>query len=257
MRGADSPNNGFILAALGSPPLRVLDFGCGIGEWVARARGCGHDAWGADAYPDRWLDSRGAIVTEARPYVLPIEDGHIPFGNDTFDAIVSNQVFEHIQPHLVCGSLREIKRVLKPGGLFLAMFPTRDIWFEGHVGIYFVHRLCRWPSLQLSYLKICHALGFGYYRGKSTTEWASSHQADFIDGNIVYHSLGEINSHWSQVFGEKPTCLTAVNMRFRLQSSYSPLERVPAILDSVLKFIHTKRAGRALLIRKAGSKEMG
>jgi len=251
MRGANSPNNGFILAALGPPPARVLDFGCGVGQWVARARSCGYDAWGADAYPDRWLNNQGEIDTQAQPHVLQIKNGHIPFGDDVFDAVVSNQVFEHVQSHLIYGSLREIKRVLKPGGLFLAMFPTRDIWFEGHVGVYFPHWLCGWPALQLSYLKGCHALGFGYYRKKNAAEWAASNQADLTNGNIVYHTLDEVNSHWSQVFGHKPTCITAANMRFRLKSYYPPLERMPAILDPVLKFIHTKRAGRALLIRKA------
>jgi SAM-dependent methyltransferase len=157
------------------------------------------------------------IATKVRPYVLQIKDGHIPFGDGVFDAIVSNQVFEHIQPHLIRNSLREIKRVLKPDGLFLAMFPRKDIWFEGHVGIYFVHRLCRWPPLQLAYLK---SRARFWILSKRKYDRMGRVTPSLLDhGNIVYHTLDEINSHWSQVFGDKPTCVTAANMRFSHKGS--------------------------------------
>src|SRR5271166_5045633 len=56
-----------------------------------------------------------------------------------FDMVISNQVFEYIpDPTRI---LPEIARVLKPGGQFLALFPFREIWYEGHLGLYFAHWL--------------------------------------------------------------------------------------------------------------------
>jgi SAM-dependent methyltransferase len=43
--------------------------------------------------------------------------GELPFDDDTFDAVMSSQVFEYLDD--VAGGLREIYRVLKPGGRVL------------------------------------------------------------------------------------------------------------------------------------------
>jgi len=58
-------------------------------------------------FPGRWVKSEEAIA-------LPFQDG-------TFDAVVSSGVFEHVPEYGGCftGSVREICRVLKPGGHFI------------------------------------------------------------------------------------------------------------------------------------------
>ncbi|MBL0060118.1 MAG: class I SAM-dependent methyltransferase [bacterium] len=47
----------------------------------------------------------------------------LPFGDNTFDAVVSRSVLEHLTDQ--DGFFREAKRVLKPGGVFIHMLPNR------------------------------------------------------------------------------------------------------------------------------------
>jgi ubiquinone/menaquinone biosynthesis C-methylase UbiE len=54
---------------------------------------------------------------------LKIDDGKLPFENNTFDLITSFQVIEHF--HDTKQYLSEINRVLKPGGYFLLTTPDR------------------------------------------------------------------------------------------------------------------------------------
>src|SRR5688572_6985273 len=116
----------------------VLDYGCGAGHIVRKFREKGLDGFGCDVFyggaEERGIDK---IDEPLRPYIRKIENGVIPFDDASFDAVTSNQVFEHVENlDLV---LREVVRVLKPGGQLLAMFPDKSIWREGHCGIPFLH----------------------------------------------------------------------------------------------------------------------
>jgi ubiquinone/menaquinone biosynthesis C-methylase UbiE len=46
--------------------------------------------------------------------------GRLPFADDSFDAVLSTDTFEHVMD--LEGAFREIARVLKPGGAFLSRF---------------------------------------------------------------------------------------------------------------------------------------
>lgn len=49
----------------------------------------------------------------------------LPFDDGTFDAVVSFSVFEHLTE--LDAALREVVRVLRPGGRFVAGFPVRNL----------------------------------------------------------------------------------------------------------------------------------
>lgn len=58
----------------------------------------------------------------------------LPFAEASFDAVISCGVLEHVPD--ASGSLREICRVLKPGGLFFIYhFPNRWSWTEAVAGM--------------------------------------------------------------------------------------------------------------------------
>lgn len=119
-----------LLGGLRSPLAgeMILDLGCGQGETVAAFRERGLEAFGCD-FPDMLKPPAGDNFLkpiESRPYRLPFLDR-------SFDFIVSWQVLEHV---LDLGQvLREIQRVLKPGGISLHIFSGRYSLLEPHVGV--------------------------------------------------------------------------------------------------------------------------
>ena len=112
------------------PGATVLDLGSGNGSIVKEYRGLGYEAFGCDfAFkegPDvESLHSKGLIrLIEREPYRLP-------FADDSFDVVISDQVFEHVKNY--DETLSEIRRVLKPEGISLHFFPSRYTPIEPHV----------------------------------------------------------------------------------------------------------------------------
>jgi ubiquinone/menaquinone biosynthesis C-methylase UbiE len=49
----------------------------------------------------------------------------LPFSDDFFDVVTMLAVFEHIEPEKLTGVLAEIRRVLKPGGLYILTTPAK------------------------------------------------------------------------------------------------------------------------------------
>lgn len=136
---------------------RVLDFGCGDDGGIQWGRRNGVEVIGTDLR-DATDDSRFARCTETS---LPFEDG-------SFDAIVSNMVFEHVmRPTEV---LAELHRVLRPGGAMLHMWPSESAIFEGHCRLMFAQNL-----RSHAYLRACHRLGFGVKgrKKRSSSEFAT------------------------------------------------------------------------------------
>lgn len=113
---------------------RVLDLGCGAGLVVQAARergyefyGCGFQLYDAHRVPDPSLIELGIL--------RQIPDGpyRLPFPDASFDVVISDQVFEHVMDYP--STLREIHRVLRPGGAFLHIFPSRYSLIEPHVKV--------------------------------------------------------------------------------------------------------------------------
>jgi SAM-dependent methyltransferase len=182
---------------------RFLDYGCGAGEIVERGVSRGLDFHGCDVfYEGGDYSSRvPASLIEARR-VLRMDDGKAPYPDQHFDVIVSNEVIEHVAD--LDAMLREIKRLLRPGGVVISIFPHREVWREGHCGIPFLH----WFPVGSRPLRVWYAfglrcLGLGNFTDKKTRwQWAE----DFclwLDNWTHYRSEAEIHAafapHFSQV----------------------------------------------------------
>jgi SAM-dependent methyltransferase len=119
-------------------PARVLDAGAGSASFARRLAGAG--------YAVVAIETSEAFLAYARSRPHPgltVEPGditRIPFEDAAFDGAVAGEVLEHLQDHHQ--AVRELHRVLRPGGLCLITVPAdphqwdlSDEW-AGHVRRY-------------------------------------------------------------------------------------------------------------------------
>jgi ubiquinone/menaquinone biosynthesis C-methylase UbiE len=96
---------------------QVLDLGCGRGGVV--------ELFWRDVKLAAGLDPDVPSLAEHRAAGMPVIRGrgeHIPFAGASFDLVVCLWVLEHIEsPEVV---LREVRRVLRPGGHFVFLTPN-------------------------------------------------------------------------------------------------------------------------------------
>ena len=111
---------------------QVLDWGTGNGHFSYYLQRSGYHASGyslLDGSFLRWLPDRDYPFVhgnEHEPVLLPYADG-------SFDAVASVGVLEHVRETggSEAGSLAEIARVLRPGGVFACYhFPNRSSWID-------------------------------------------------------------------------------------------------------------------------------
>lgn len=128
----------------GTPPARVLEIGTGyltlavaLRRTFPRARITGVEHPGrayvfASAYGKRLAEER--ITLAAADLVA----GGLPFRGRVFDAALFAEVVEHLPPNAVPDVLRDIARVLTPGGRLvlttpnLASWANRELVLRGH-----------------------------------------------------------------------------------------------------------------------------
>ncbi len=105
-----------------------LDYGCADGGYT-------HALLDSGAKTAAGIDMDASRVEEARQAFpgIPfyVRQGHeLPFPGNSFDGVFMNEVFEHVADER--GALREIHRLLRPGGLLIIISPNRGFPFEGH-----------------------------------------------------------------------------------------------------------------------------
>ena len=170
---------------------RVLDYGCGAGQIVGILRARGIDASGCDVFYGGG-DYSTHIPAELAADIRRMQDGRIPFPDDTFDVVISNQVMEHV-PDLTAVS-REIARVLRPGGRAIHVFPDRGVWREGHCGIPFLHWFPKGSALRVYYAATLRKLGLGSYTtGKTAMQWSRDF-CEWLDAWTHYRSQREVHA---------------------------------------------------------------
>ena len=88
---------------------RLLDFGCGNGEFLLRARQAGWEVEGLD------FDPKAAAIARSCGLKVWVGDyRRAPFPESSFDAITSHQVIEHV--HNPAEFVSRLANWLKPGG---------------------------------------------------------------------------------------------------------------------------------------------
>jgi SAM-dependent methyltransferase len=118
---------GMLAAAAPLEGARVLIDGCGVGMYAAhvRRRYTPHvDA--IDIEFERVQDTHAADV----PRAVVAAAEMLPYASDTFDAVFSHEVLEHVADDTLAA--REMVRVAKVGGRIVIFAPNRWYPFETH-----------------------------------------------------------------------------------------------------------------------------
>lgn len=201
---------------------RILDYGCGAGAVVFAGREAGLDIWGADVY------YQGAETRQPdSEFISEILDGTLPFPDRHFDLVTNNQVMEHVGD--LEAVLTEIHRVLKPGGTVLSLFPSVDVWREGHIGIPFSHWFAKRSRGRFYYAWALRALGLGTWKEQapSSRQWAEDKLA-WIDRWTVYRTRAQIFAAYDRYFTSEAA--EAAYIRYRLLDEPSTARRFAASL---------------------------
>ncbi len=143
------------------PDLQFEVFGLDVTPWqLAERKG---RKYLAERHPEIDWDGRLAIIGTEEIW---------PYSADFFDFIVSNQVMEHVDDHAFV--LGEIRRCLRTDGLGINLFPVREVLWEGHALMPFVHRISD-ETARARVMWILAAMGFRgrYQSDRHERQWGS------------------------------------------------------------------------------------
>ncbi len=208
------------------PGARLLDYGCGSGAVVAEGRARGLDYVGADAfYGGSEARSEAARSGLLGSVVFPMDEGRIPFGDGCFDLVTNNQVLEHVAD--LDATLGEICRVLKPHGVLLSIFPSRDVLREGHIGIPFSHWFPRDSRARFYYTWMLRSLGLGLWKEQAPTcrAWAEA-KLRWLDAYVRYRTRQEIFRAFDERFTTERRETDYIRYRLCDSRRLAPLARL-------------------------------
>lgn len=100
------------------PDLKVLEVGAGS---AGITQFLDHPVTGVDVAFDRTAE-------RANPLLTPIEASaeELPFEDASFDVVISLEMLEHVPESVRPATLREMTRVLRPGGRLIVSFPADE-----------------------------------------------------------------------------------------------------------------------------------
>jgi SAM-dependent methyltransferase len=108
------------LALIARIPRRthVVDVGCGNGAFVRACLDRGIDAIGVEAF-----DASVAVARRNGIRVIQAPGENLPFDDASLDVVRLKEVLEHVHDPLALAA--EMRRVLRPRGVFIAYVPTQ------------------------------------------------------------------------------------------------------------------------------------
>jgi len=122
----------------------ILENGCGVGMYVEHLSPFGGTVIGLE-----YDFERAAQARTRSPLIFNAAGESVPLPASTFDLILSHEVIEHVQDDRA--AIREMVRILKPGGRIALFCPNRGYPFETH-GIYWKDRYYFGNKLFVNYL---------------------------------------------------------------------------------------------------------
>jgi SAM-dependent methyltransferase len=224
-----------------SPESMILDFGCGTGRHTYEYLDAGFpNSFGYDV--QNYVRLRSPADTGRfrfdpnpnNPNNYPSMTT-IPWPDDDFDFVFATSVFEHVADQGL--AYREIHRVLKPGGLFLNIFPSKWRPLEVHTNIPFGGAFTS-PR----YIDFCAALGVrGAGQENFTADELRKTNRLLTSRGVNYLSGRQIAELLRRIFGQFEYVEDAFIRYSRGRSRHlaMPLKLMP-MLRQLFRFAHTR-----------------
>lgn len=181
----------------------------------------------------------------------------MPYADDSFDFIVSTDVFEHVRDVLKVVS--ECYRVLKVGGLLMTVFPQYYQPLEAHLGLVTKFPALHWffsgSTLAVAYNKIIEERGVSaIWYARESPVLANWEKLPSLNGITVkkFDRIIKLNKNWKVIFKNKAPILSdgkkANHYVFRLL-------RLAFYIPARLPYLEELFLGRICwVIKKSGNK---
>jgi SAM-dependent methyltransferase len=245
----------------------ILDLGCGAGECVHQFKDNGYNIFGCDIefpkLPSPLLNSyfETGVIRKINFYQDPrdrmeeylkfgklVETNetsyHLPFEDNTFDAIFSGQVFEHVMDYPAV--LAELKRIVKPEGVNIHIFPGRWMVREPHIYVPFASVL---RSYWWLYLWALLGIRNEFQQGKPAVETAKRNYW-YLHRRTNYLSRKQIQEHVRRYFDE---CRFTEEAYFYVSSQVGKwFKRFPFLLNIYRKWFSDTQMRVLVFERKIG-----
>ncbi|MGH0028795.1 MAG: class I SAM-dependent methyltransferase [Myxococcota bacterium] len=205
------------------PPLaglRVLDAGCGGGDYVRALLERGADAHGIEYEAAKLATLPGALASRVRQGDLE----HTGFEDAAFDAVLLNEVLEHV-PDDAAG-LRELHRVLRPGGALLVFSPNRLHPFETH-GVFARRSGRRIPHTTPFVPWVPLAVGKRFFRYWARNYWPGELRRLVRDAGFRIERRGFLWPTFENISGRQPAWMGPLRPLLRGASAIA--ERAPGL----------------------------
>jgi len=214
----------------------ILDFGCGSGRHTYEFLDQGYqNCFGYD------IKNYLTVRHKKELSHFSFSEDNLPFNDNLFDLIFSTQVLEHVADYPKI--LKEMSRVLKPGGVALHIFPPKWMPLEPHINVplggIIKHK---------SYYKFWASLGIRneFQENLSVQEVVESNYK-FARDMLNYLSGQELKAIFSQFFRETNFCETDFlkHAPGRGRKLYPLFKYIPGAL-----FLYRTCRNRVVLLRK-------